>query len=131
MKPTLVLSVLSAALGAAALGVAASAHADPEPLNGTYEVAWPTENRFDTWSFTGTCATAGCTATRDNGDVFTLTDGKWVNPNRGHGACGAEVPSEYSILAGGTNMLGVMKVFWDGQCGNTGVTSFPFSLSKK
>ncbi|WP_125078435.1 MULTISPECIES: hypothetical protein [unclassified Mycobacterium] len=127
MKITRTLPIVCAAFGAAGLFLTASAQADPGP-DGTYRVAWPTENRFDTWTFTSTCATEGCTATRNDGAVFTLTNGRWVHPSSGHGACGDAVRSEYSIDAGFN--LGTMKVFWEGQCGNHDVDTYPFALTR-
>lgn len=124
------------ALAAVALGPAATASADPAPLNGRYAVAGGSDQFYVT--AVANCATEGCTASlvsnRGWTSVATLTNGRWnYNVTKPDGVvCGdgnyAAVVIRYSIDA--NTLAGTVTADSNGECPGGQVTQFPVQLSK-
>lgn len=122
----------------AAVGSAASAHADPAAMNGKYAVAGGSDQFFVTASSACATATEGCTASlvsnRGWTAVATLTGGRWnysvVKPQGV--ICGdgnfADVVIRYSIDA--NTLAGNVLADSNGECPGGQVTQFPVQLTK-
>ncbi|MHA3024049.1 hypothetical protein ACXPWS_27715 [Mycobacterium sp. BMJ-28] len=116
----------------AALGFAASAHADPPLLNGTY-AGGDDEN---TWTIASTCGLTGCTGSVASNQGWTspmtFTDGRWdfavTKPDGFICEDGSYQPAVISISVDPATLGGVISADSNGACPGGILSQTPFQL---
>jgi hypothetical protein len=136
VKITRTLTTAAAVTVAAALGFAASASADPGPINGTYAVKGGDDGAVVTAS--SNCATNGCTANLSSTvgwtSVATLTDGRWnftvTKPDGVVCGDGSYAPVRIAYSVNAATLAGTVTADSNGDCPGGQITQAPFQLTK-
>jgi hypothetical protein len=131
---TLVKTCVAAAVGA--IGFAAPASADAQPLNGTYTIE-PGVDDFS-WNITSNCATDGCQATisspRGWSTIATMTGGRWnftvTKPDGVVCGDGSYAPVVILYSIDGATLNGYLTTDSNGECPGGQITRAPFLLKK-
>ncbi len=135
MKRTVIRTATGIALAAlAASGFAASAHADPALLNGTY-AGGDAEN---VWTITSSCGPAGCTATVTSNQGWSVpaafANGSWnfavTKPDGVICADGRYEPAVISMSVDPVTLAGVISADSNYGCPGGILSQTPFQLRK-
>jgi hypothetical protein len=130
------LTTFFAATAVAATNFAASAHADPSPLNGTYTGAGGTAEFL--WTISSNCGATGCTAhvasSQGWTSVATLTDGRWnftvTKPDGVICDDGRYEPAVVAMSIDPVTLSGVISSDSNFGCPGGHLSATPFALKK-
>ncbi|MBI3214690.1 MAG: hypothetical protein HYZ38_12755 [Mycobacterium sp.] len=134
MKLTITRMLMPALAMAAAVGLAASAYADPPLLNGAYS-GGDDEN---VWTIATSCGITGCTGTVSSNQGWsvpaTFTDGRWnftvTKPDGVICDNGSYAPAYISLAVDPVTLAGTISTDSNYGCPGGDISQTPFQLTK-
>jgi hypothetical protein len=126
--------VTAVAMTAVAVGVAAPAHADPAPFNGTYAGG----DVESSWNVSTTCQTEGCTGTVSSNQGWSvpakMVHGLWhfiiTKPDGVICSDGSYAPAYIELEVNPVTLNGTLMTDDNYSCPGGVVTTTPFALTK-